>query len=84
MLIHCITIPIANVPYVCHAASLSSMQEDEESIYSVGLSAVTTRRATQTGGTLAAEPLVSVKIIDVEQYRNKPPDEVSISRSLQC
>ena len=27
----CLAIPVADVPYVCHAASLAWMQEDEES-----------------------------------------------------
>ena len=32
-LTHFLAIPVADVPYVYHAASLAWMQEDEESIY---------------------------------------------------
>ena len=36
-LTHCLAIPIADVPYVRHAASLAWMQENEGFVYSVGL-----------------------------------------------
>ena len=31
-LTHCLAIPVADVPYLCYAASLDWMQEDEESM----------------------------------------------------
>ena len=35
--IHYLAIPVADVLYVCHAAFLAWVQEDEESIHSVGI-----------------------------------------------
>ena len=36
-LTHYLAFPVAEVPCVCHAASLDWMQEDDHSIYSAGI-----------------------------------------------